>query len=168
MATNFLWYPGPSANSGNLIAAFNLMTTELQSITNGSVIVSSVGGTSGKFTSSNTGQGIWGQILWSVGNPGIGTALQAGACIAGWFLQSPDSGTTLETTTVVPPRPPDFIIPLPATTIAAGAAPFAASGLVLIPSLQFKVLIQNNTGQTLGTGATTAPFLKLAPVAMQY
>ncbi len=163
MATPFLW-----DGTSPLVSAFNLMTTEIESLTTGSVIVSSVGGTSGVFALSATGQAIFGDIFFSFGNPGVGTALSAGANIAGWFLTSPDGGTTYEIATVVPPRAPDFIIPCPATTIGAGVAPFKATGLVRLPPLQFKVLIQNNTGQTLGNGSTTAPYLKVAPVAMQY
>ncbi len=163
MATNFLW----SATSP-LVSAFNLMTTEIESLTSGSVIISSVGGTSGVFTLTNTGQSIFGDIFFSFGYPGVGSALSAGANIAGWFLTSPDGGTTYETPYYAPPRSPDFIIPCPATTISAGAAPFKATGLVRMPPLQFKVMIQNNTGQTLGNGSTTVPYLKLAPVAMQY
>ena len=167
MVTNFLWYQGTS-NNGLLTSAFNLMTTEIESLTTGSVIISSVGGASGVFSATQTGQAIFGDIFFSFGNPGIASALTAGACIAGWFLTSLDGGTTFEITTAAPPRAPDFIIPCPATTIAAGAAPFKATGLVRLPALEFKVLIQNNTGQTIGNGSTTVPYLKLAPVAMQY
>ena len=87
--------------------------------------------------------------------------------MSGWFLTSPDGGTTFEQTTVVPPRAPDFIIPLPATTITASVV-YKTSAPVLIPALTFKALIQNNTGQTLGTGGTTAPAIKLATYALQY
>lgn len=167
MSTNFLWYSGTS-NNGLLTSALNLLTTELESVTNTSVAVSSVGGSSGVFSNSNTAQGMWADLFLSLGNPGIGSALSAGANLAGWFLTSPDGGTTFESTSVAPPRSPDFIIPLPATTIGAGAAPFKSAGLVLIPALKFKVLVQNNTGQTFGNGSTTAPFLQAALPAMQY
>ncbi len=163
MATAFLW-----DSTTPLVNAFNLMTTEIESLTNGSFIISSVNGSSGVFTLTNTGQAIFGDIFFSFGNPGVGSLLSAGACISGWFLPSPDGGTTYEVTTVVPPRPPDFLIPCPASTIGSGVPPFKAQGLVRLPALQFKVMIQNNTGQTLGNGGTTVPYLNLAPVAMQY
>lgn len=166
MATNFIWAPG-SSNDGLLTTAVSLMTTELQSLTNTSVIISSVNGSSGVFTNSNTGQAMVGEIFWNVGNPGVGSSLSSGANIAGWFLTSWDSGTTYEQTSVAPSRPPDFIIPLPATTITASTT-YKASGPIMIPALKFKVIVQNNTGQTLGNGGTTAPSLKLAPFAMQY
>jgi hypothetical protein len=168
MSSPFLWYPGTGNNGLLTTSAVSLMTTELESVTNSSVAVSSVGGTSGVFSNGNLGQAIWADLFFSVGNPGISSALSAGACLAGWFLTSLDGGVTFESTSVAPPRAPDFIIPLPATTISAGAPPFKASGLVLLPALEFKVLIQNNSGQTFGAGSTTAPWLKAAPVATQY
>ena len=168
MSTNFLWYPGTS-NNGLLTAAVSLMTTEIESLASAAVIVSSVGGSSGVFTNSNTAQAIWADLFFSVGSPGIPTnTLAAGANIAGWFLTSPDSGTTFESATVAPPRPPDFIIPFPAATALAALSFFKSAGLVRIPALEFKVLIQNNLGQNLGNGATAVPFLKMAPVAVQY
>ena len=118
-------------------------------------------------TNSDTAQAVLGDIFLSLGNPGISSAMSQGANLAGWFLTSPD-GTTFESTSVAPPRPPDFIIPLPATTVSGGAPPFRTAGPVILPALEFKVLVQNNTGQTFGNGSTTAPSLKLAPYAMQY
>ena len=58
------------------------------------------------------------------------------------------------------------MIPLSTGTIAASAKPFQASGLVRLPPLPFKVLMMNNTGNTMG--ASTDPKLNLLPVAMQY
>jgi hypothetical protein len=63
----------------------------------------------------------------------------------------------------VPPRAPDFIIPLPISTIASGAI-YTSSGLVLLPTLKYKVGIQNNSGQTL---AATLNVVRAAPVNMQ-
>jgi hypothetical protein len=148
-----------TSNSGNLVSAFNLQSTELNALANTAVIVSSVGGTSGKYTNSNTGQARQGEIFLTLG--AIGLALSAGACISGWFLQTPDSGTTYESTTVVPPRSADFIVPLPATTIGA-ASVYKALGPVQLPALQFKVLVQNNTGQAL---AATLNTILLAPTS---
>lgn len=161
MATNFLYATGTS-NSGLLTAAVTLQSTELNALANAALIISSVGGASGKFTNSDTAQGIFADMFLTLG--AIGSALAAGANLAGWFLTSPDSGTTIESLTVAPPRAPDFILPLPATTIGA-ASVYRSGGLVRLPALQFKVLLQNNSGQAL---AATANTLKMAPYAVQY
>lgn len=164
-ATPFIWSPGTS-NNGEIGPVITLMTTELESLAAAAVIVSSVNGTSGVFTNSNTSQAIWGVCTYNTGNAGAITTPGAGANLAGWFLTSLD-GSTFELTTAAPPRPPDFIIPLQATT-TANSQTFNAVGLVLIPAVNFKVLIQNNAANTLGAGATTAPYIKCAPTAVQY
>ena len=161
MATSFLYNSGTSYN-GLLESAFALETTELNGLTNSSVAVSSVGGTSGVFNQSNTAQAIWSELFLTLG--AVGSALSAGANIAGWFVQSFDGGTTFEQSSVAELRPPDFIIPLPATTVSGGSI-YKAAGLVRLPALPFKVMLQNNTGQTL---AATANTLKCAPIAVQY
>ncbi len=160
VAANFLWNPGTS-NSGLAAAAFSMQTTELNSLTTTSYVVSSVGGASGVFSNTSSAQSIWVQIFATLG--AIGTALQAGANLAGWFLPSYDGGTNFEQASAVPARSPDFIVPLPFTTIASGAI-YTSSGLVLLPSLKYKVGIQNNSGQTL---AATANVVRAAPVNMQ-
>ena len=158
----FLWNAGTSNNGLLISSALSLLTTEMNSLANSSVAVSSVGGSSGVFTNSNTGQGIWGDILLKLG--AISSALSAGACLAGWFLTSPDGGTTFEPTGAAPSRPPDFLIPLPATTITA-ATSYKSAGLVRIPALPFKIIVQNKTGQTFAASANT---LILAPSAVTY
>jgi hypothetical protein len=104
MATNFLWNAGTS-NNGLLTSAITLMSTELESIASAAVIVSSVGGSSGLFTNSNTAQAIWADLFYYPGNAGCTPT--AGANMSGWFLTSPDGGTTFESATVAPARPPD-------------------------------------------------------------
>jgi hypothetical protein len=96
----------------------------------------------------------------------VGT-LVPGANLCGWFLTTPDAGTTYESTTLVPPRAADFVIAMPPSTNLAALSFFAARNIIL-PALQFKILVQNNTGQTLSAGGTTAPYLKIAPYAVQY
>lgn len=167
MATNFLWAAGTS-NSGLLVPAFNLMTTELKSLTNASVIVSSVNGASGKFTNSNTAQGVYSNLYYYAGNVAC-TPSTVGGGLTGWFLTSPDSGTTLEPNNAAPARPPDFTIPLPTSALSTtNTTVYASQGRVILPALQFYVLIQNNCGVTLGAGGTTSPFLLCAPSALQY
>jgi len=162
MVANFLWLPGTS-NNGLTAAAKTLLadTSEMASLTNTSYVVSSVSGASGIFTNADTNQAIWAQLFLTLG--AIGSALSAGANLAGWFLRSYDGGTTFEQASVAPPRSPDFLIPLPATTIGA-ATVWGSGSLVILPALKYKVGIQNNTGQTL---AATGNLLRAAPVNMQ-
>ncbi len=150
-----LYVPGAS-NSGLLTTVISLQTTELNALANAALIISSVNGSSGKFTNADTGQAKWGEIHFTLGTV---TTMTAGGNLAGWFLQSNDSGSTYESLTVVPPRPPDFIVPLDATT---GNKVYKAVGPVRLPALQFKVLVQNNSGQAFTATLNT---LKLAPIA---
>jgi hypothetical protein len=154
-------YATGTSNSGLIASLLTLQSTEMNSLANAALIVSSVGGSSGKFTNANTGQAVFGDVFLTLG--AIGSTLTAGANLAGWFLVSPDSGSTYESLTVAAPRPPDFIIPLPTSTISGGAV-YKSAGRVVIPALQFKVLVQNNTGQAFASSANT---LTLAPQAIQ-
>jgi hypothetical protein len=166
MPTNFLWAAGTS-NNGLIGSLVSLMTTELESIATAGVIVSSVNGTAGVFNNSNTSQAILGEIFYYAGNAGC-TPTTAGANIAGWFLTTPDA-TAYEVATAAPARGPDFIIPLPLVAIGGAVTTVQkAIGLIRVPALPFKVLIQNNSGVTFGAGGTTAPYLKFAPTAVQY
>jgi len=157
MATNFLWYAG-SGNNGQLVSPFNILTTELNGITTTSVAPSTVIHSTGIVSNSDTGQGVWGEIFFTSGGAVTGAA---GANVCGWFLASKD-GSTFEPTAAAPARPPDFIIPTP-TTLAA--ATYKAAGLIRLPVLPFKVILQNNVGGTL---YATGNIITLAPVAIQY
>jgi hypothetical protein len=166
MTTNFLWNPG-TGNNGLIASAVTLMTTELESIASGSVIISSVNGSSGPFTNSNTAQAIWADLFYYPGNAGCTPT--AGANMSGWWLTSLDGGTTFESTTVAPARQPDWVIPLPASAIGgANTIVYRTAGIIRVPALAFKILVQNNAGVTWGAGGTTAPYLKMAPYAVQY
>jgi len=162
MATNFLWFPG-TGNSGLLTTAITLASTELVSLGSSAVVtIGTVYGT------SVTGQGIWGEVYVTFGTSVAAPA--PGANLAGWWLTSPDGGTTFESTAGFNPGParaPDFIIPVSTIAIAAGVVAKAA-GLVRIPALDFKVSVQNNLGVTFSSSATANPSLLLAPVAVQY
>lgn len=138
----FLWAPGTS-NNGLYASRLTLMTTEMNTLTNGSVIISSVNGTSGVFSNSNTGQALVGTVSFVSGASGPTCA--AGGNIAGWFLQSLD-GTTFEPTAAVPARAPDFVVALPVAAITSNTF---NSGVIPLPALKFKVLVQNNCGSSL-------------------
>jgi hypothetical protein len=157
MPTSFL------QESGFLTPAFNLMTTELNALGSGANVVSSVGGTSGVFTQTNFAQGIFGAIHFKAG--GAFTVV-AGGYIAGWFLYSPDGGSTYEkvTAAVDMPRPPDFIIPFPTGATATNDV-FQASGLVRLPWWSTKVYVGNRTGVAL---SASGHVIQCAPVAVQY
>jgi len=158
--TPFLWGTGTN-NDGLLATLLTLQSTELNSLANAALIISSVGGSSGKFTTANDGAAIWGDLFLTLG--AIGSTLSAGANLAGWFLTTPD-GSNFESLTVAAPRATDFIVPLPVSTIGAGSM-FKAAGLVRLPALPFKVLVQNNSGQAFAASGNT---VKVAPVSVQF
>lgn len=165
MTTSLLWNAG-TGNNGLLIGAspLTLLSTELNGLVNNGTALSSVGGagSAGVFTNADFGQAMMGQLSLTLG--AIGTALSAGAAIAGWFLTSVDGGTTYENVVsgATLSRPPDFVIALPATTITAGWSYNSPRG-VEIPALVTKVFIQNLSGQTLAASGNT---IKIAPYGM--
>ena len=160
-ATDFLWDPGTS-NNGQIVSTLLLFTgTDINSLTNSTAITASgvTGETcsSGLCTNSNTGQGIWGYVQATL--PTV-TACSANASITGWWLVSLD-GSTFEPTATALSRPPDFIIPLPASTLNATYS----SPLIRIPALKFKQTIQNNCGQALNAAGNS---ISLGVAAVKY
>lgn len=159
-ATPFLWEPGPS-NSGLFAAAETLMSTELNALASGSVVVSALGGTSGVFNNAISAQVIWAPMILTLGS--TAGAINTGGNVSCWFLQTVD-GATFESGTSAPPRAPDVVFPLPATSVS-GTSIFLSQGLVRVPALRFKLLCQNNSGQTLNASGNA---VVLAPTAVQY
>jgi len=168
MPTNFLDAAG---TNGLIQAQFSLMTTELNSLTNGSAATSSANGTSGVFTQSNWSQAIWGGVEFYSGGAFTPTV---GGYIAGWFLLSQDGGSTYEALLSTPSatvfalgRSPDFIIP----TYEGGAA--WASGsiraiqgrFIKTPWETHKIVIQNMSGATL---PSTGNKIAATGMAIQY
>lgn len=160
MATNFLEATG---TNGFIATPFNLMSTELNSLATATNIVSSVGGTSGKFSQTDFASALWGEIHFLSGGAFTPTA---GGYLAGWFLYSPDGGSTFEKVVAATdlPRPPDFIIPLFASAYATNDIA-QASGIVRLPWWSTKVYIGNRSGATLPASGN---LIKAAPVAIQY
>jgi hypothetical protein len=158
---SFVWNPGTSF-SGLLTPQLTLFASDINSIASSGTAQSLVGGSSGFFTSSMTAQAVWGHLFLTIGGS-IATAVVSGGNIAGWWMQSPDSATTFETYVSGSPLPrgPDWIIPLSSTVINSGSV-YKSAGITLLPPLQFRIQIQNNTGQTLGT----SNFIKLAAVGV--
>lgn len=165
MPTNFLEYSG--GTNGFLTAPFNLMSSELNSLANNASATSSVGGTSGVFTQSSWGSGIWG-VAHFVAGGATGATPAAGGFIAGWFLYSPDGGSTFEKTSsgVDLPRPPDFIIPFMNVAVVANDV-VQSSGLIRLPWWSTKVFVVNHLG-TSASLASSNNLIKLGSVAVQY
>lgn len=138
--------------------------TSISGLTNGSAFTGATARNQASFGNAQFGY-VWFNIVSAGWTP------TAGGAITGWFLLSTDGGTTYEQIVASPstsnpalPRPPDFVIPFEAAALSAGWVRFASS-LVQIPWTSFKVVIQNNTGATLGTGGHT---IYLGPVADKF
>lgn len=168
MATNFLLASG---TSGFIATPLAHLTTELNALVNGAAATSSVGGTSGVFNQTNDANGIWGSEYFTSGGAFTPTA---GGYLAGWFLLSPDGGSTFETviatpSTTVPAlgRAPDFIIPVyqGGAAYASGNISWCQGRTIRLPWESHKIVLQNMSGVTLPATGNT---LKVGPVAIQY
>jgi hypothetical protein len=158
MATNFLEYSG--GTNGFLTTPTSILTTELNTLSNGNSATQSV---AGNFSQASFGSGIWGIADFVSGGAFTPTA---GGFISGWFLFSPDGGTTFEKTTsnLDMPRPPDFTIPL--TTAAYASSDVAqGSGVIRMPWWTWKAFVVNHSGAALPASGN---IIKLASVAVQY
>lgn len=159
-ATNMLLAPG---TNGFTTTPFSVLTTELNALASAAVATSSVNGTSGVFSQTNSGNAIFGRCWMKLG-AALGGAAAAGANFSVWFLTSTDGGTTFESQTVSPPpRSPDIIIPV-------GANAYGANAILMSPPRQnlwsesVKIVLQNNTGQAMGASGN---ILTCAPEAIQ-
>jgi len=125
----------------------SLLTTELNSLANNALVVSSVGGSSGVFNNvqatSNFNAYVRGKVALTLGAPAGTLTANTGAYV--WFLKTVD-GSTYEdgSASVTPARPPDVVIPVRAVSTAQ---------LIIVqcrlPVGLFMVLLQNaGTGQT--------------------
>jgi len=162
MSSNFLLAAG---TNGFIATPFNLQSTELNALAAGHTAVSSVGGSSGVFSQTNTAHAPQGSIWFSAGGS---FTPSAGDHIDGWFLRSSDGGTTFEkvVSNTTPPRPPDFVIPLFGSAYASSDLAWVSGGFVLLPWESFKVLIQNNCASA--ALPSTGNVIDLGPVALQY
>lgn len=162
MATNFL-----EATNNSTIGYFSAVTTVISSeiVSLGSSLTATSGSI---FTSSgNFGQSIWAEayVKW-----GGAITPVAGGYLAGWFLRSPDGGTTFETATssaLSMARQADFVIPLSTIAYAANNVCYA-SGLIKMPWSPVKIFLQNGAGATLPASTTQYTVVALGPVAVQY
>lgn len=161
MATNFLATAGTNGFlTSAAVTAFSSGTTTINSIANAAFAVST-----GVFTQTNTANGLMGYTGLTVGSSFGPTA---GGNITGWWLMSPDGGATYESTVMV--RPPDWMISLSTSTSSgagteSGGNAYRMSSLIQMPWSTFKVLIQNNSGVTIGSSGNSLTFMS---VAVQY
>jgi hypothetical protein len=160
MVAPFTWATG---TNGFTTAPFSLVTTELNSLTNTSTVISSVNGTSGVFTQSNTGGAIFAQNVSLIA--GGAFTPTAGGYIQGWFiLKGDDTNYERIVTNTALPRPPDFVIPLHVSAYAANDLQ-GSIGIVRWPAISFKVLTQNMSGVTLPSSGN---IIKAGSIEMQY
>jgi hypothetical protein len=115
-----------------------MQTTEMNSLANGSGVISSVGGSSGLFSSTQTQNYQFMDL--SLKLPTM-TAMTANNIISIWFVREVD-GTNVENGTP-PNRAPDAILVCTATTTA-----FLQAIGVPTPPESFKVYLLNNSGQS--------------------
>lgn len=159
MPTNFLYAAG---TNGFTTTPFNYMTTELNSLASGNTAVSSVGGTSGVFTQSNTGGSIWAYISLLLG--GAVTPVAPNYLCGQFILNADDTNYEKASSNAAPARA-DFIIPLLVVAYAANDLAAAAGGLVRIPASAHKVLLWSQVGAALPASGNK---LICGPVAIQY
>lgn len=135
---------------GQVSAKTSLMTTELNSLANNALVISSVGGSSGVFSNVSGGAlGGYPYGRFKLTLAILGGSPTANSGIDVWLLAS-DDGSTYESgsSSITPVRPPDFTFPIivqTAAQIVVIVAPIPICGT-------FKVLVRNNgTGQSLAS-----------------
>lgn len=161
MATNFLAATGTNGFlTASPVTAFSAATTTINSVANAATVISTL-----VFSQTDTAHGLLGYVSLTVGSSFGPTA---GGNITGYWVQSPDGGTTYESTILV--RPPDWMISLSTSTSSSpgtetSGSAYRLSPLCAMPWGTFKVAIVNNSGVTLGTSGNSIAF---QTVAMQY
>lgn len=134
MASPFKWASG---TNGFTTAPFDVLTTELNSVSTGNTALSSVGGSSGLFSNSNTGRDIYGLVTFVSG--GTFTP-SANSYIEGWFLDQGDDTTPEKfVTNSAQARAADFIIRLHAAAYASGDTALCNGRRVVLSPIRFKV-----------------------------
>ena len=134
-----------------------VLTTELNSLANNALVVSSVAGASGVITLTSTG---YPMALCELVVT-YGTAPTANSTVQIWFLTDAD-GTNFEdgSSSITPTRNPDVIFALRAVTTAQ-----RVSKMCKLPPTTFKVLAYNNgTGQSMAASGNT---VKILPITYQ-
>lgn len=151
--SNFLHAAGTNGFITTPVQLLTSSDTGLNGLLNGGAVLSS-----GTFNQASFGSAQLARLWFKI--VAAGFTPTAGGNLAGWWLPSPDGGTTFEAREATPSatvpalgRAPDFIINLYEGGAALAANDMKFSGVVPLPYESFKVLIQNNSGVTLGAGA---------------
>ncbi len=141
-----------------------VLSTELNSLANNALVVSSVGGSSGIFDNTIGDSGVSnGYLLGDVEGhfAAFGTAPTAFTCLSLWFLQTID-GTNYEdgSSSLTPARAPDVVIPFQNSTNAQRCILHN----VPLPAGKFYVLAQNaGSGQAMASSGSTVKIRPYTP-----
>jgi len=136
---------------------FSALTTEIISLASGSTVSSSVGGSSGVFSSTQTGGYPECDISLS---PVTGSNMTANSLWQGYFLRQVD-GTTYETQAAALVRAPDFLLQMTAAT----SGMFTANDVQNLPAENFKVALTNSSGVSTSSSGSV---LTITPKTRQF
>jgi len=155
MATNFLETAG---TNGFIVSPVTVMTTELNSWTTSFTATSS----------SSFNQSSWGNSMWGVAQLILGSSItwstSTRSSASGWFLYSPDGGTTYEVTT--PLRSPDFFLPPPLSGSSTSSSLVSISNIFRIPWCTTKIFISTPSSGIPSSASGNS--LKICAVTIRY
>lgn len=147
-----------------------IISTELNSLASGSLVLSSVINSNGAFTNSGSGSAFSATAANGNGCPLLklhlhatfSTTTTANSVIDGWFLGQPDSGTNIESgsASITPNRAPDFSFPV------GGVSSIDIEQIVAAPvsSYAIKTLVRNNgAGTSLGASGNFIKAYAITP-----
>ena len=118
-----------------------------------SAAVADAAGGLGPAIANNTALDIWAAFHFTA-TPAV--APGAGKSLKCYLLMSDDAGTTWErgTTSIQPDRAPDFVVAL----ANINSAHEIVVQQVMVPPLNYKLLIWNDSGQSVTVAAEVAPY----------
>ena len=139
-----------------------LASGELGGLTNNSSVVGAAlastgiyNNTAGSGASTSSGDGYERGYVTFVPGGAFGGSPTANSSLDIYFLKSMDAGSTFEagSSSVLPARRPDVVLPLNSASTAA--ADNKVTVACFLPACQFKILAKNNgSGQTVPSGST--------------
>lgn len=155
MPNNQLWAAG---TNGFVVTPYAALTTELNSLANGNTALSSVNGTSGVFSQSNTGSAPWAQVSFYPG--GSFTPSAGGHLQVWWITKDDDANFRKVASNADQAASPDLNIPLLNAAYSAGEL---AGVFARLPGVLHKVLLRNVSGVSLPASGNK---LMIGPVAL--